>query len=322
MKRDQFELNAPPPLRCAVDSNQPMKPQATAELPALAPWCAGGKLPWRDPAFRRQQIISEHVDWLHREVLEGRPSRILDLGCGPGLYTERLARLGHTCVGVDFSPAAIKYARTAACREALACEYIEEDLTVAEFGRSFDFAMFLFGELNAFPAAQAKAILRKTWNALAPGGQILLELFDMRFLIELGAAPKVTNTIRSGVFSAQPYTRTTERRWFAESKAVVERHIITDLATRAATTYANTLQAYTQQEYESLLRACGFFAVSVLPSLGNAAAGAKAQHGLCALLSRKPALGDSLSAAAAANAHGARFEDRAVIDRAVTANHD
>jgi predicted TPR repeat methyltransferase len=44
-------------------------------------------------------------------VLQSEPQRILDLGCGPGLYTQRLASLGHTCVGIDISPASIAYAR-------------------------------------------------------------------------------------------------------------------------------------------------------------------------------------------------------------------
>ena len=43
-----------------------------------------------------------------------RGARVLDLGCGPGLYTTRLAKLGHTCVGIDFSPASIAYAKAEA----------------------------------------------------------------------------------------------------------------------------------------------------------------------------------------------------------------
>lgn len=42
---------------------------------------------------------------------KGNPTRILDLGCGPGLYTSRLARLGHCCVGIDFSEYAGLYER-------------------------------------------------------------------------------------------------------------------------------------------------------------------------------------------------------------------
>src|SRR3712207_6228310 len=88
--------------------------------PIPDPWAEGEKMPWTpwtDPAFsrrmlaehlsqahdrasRRAKTIATHVDWIHRIVLLGRPARILDLGCGPGLYTSRLAALGHECAGI------------------------------------------------------------------------------------------------------------------------------------------------------------------------------------------------------------------------------
>ena len=36
--------------------------------------------------------------------------KILDLGCGPGLYAELLAKKGHSITGVDFSENSIQYA--------------------------------------------------------------------------------------------------------------------------------------------------------------------------------------------------------------------
>jgi len=92
------------------------------------PWAEGEKIPWNDPDFsrrmlnehlsqehdaasRRFETIDNHVKWIHGQVLKANPTRVLDLGCGPGLYTNRLAKLGHHCVGIDFSPASIACAR-------------------------------------------------------------------------------------------------------------------------------------------------------------------------------------------------------------------
>jgi 2-polyprenyl-3-methyl-5-hydroxy-6-metoxy-1,4-benzoquinol methylase len=49
--------------------------------------------------------------WIHEHLLEGKPSSILDLGCGPGFYSHRLAARGHRCHGIDFGPASIEYAQ-------------------------------------------------------------------------------------------------------------------------------------------------------------------------------------------------------------------
>ncbi len=91
------------------------------------PWEEGDCIPWSDPAFsermlkehlrqdhdaasRRTEKIDEQVAWIHGDLLAGQPTKVLDLTCGPGLYTSRLARLGHECVGIDYAPAAIRYA--------------------------------------------------------------------------------------------------------------------------------------------------------------------------------------------------------------------
>jgi 2-polyprenyl-3-methyl-5-hydroxy-6-metoxy-1,4-benzoquinol methylase len=64
-----------------------------------------------DRASRRSTIIDQHTAWIHETLLQWQPATILDLGCGPGLYSNRLAALGHTCVGIDYSPASIAYAQ-------------------------------------------------------------------------------------------------------------------------------------------------------------------------------------------------------------------
>ncbi len=98
------------------------------------PWAEGDNIPWNDPGFsrrmleehltqdhdrasRRFETIDRQVGWIHSEVLQGTAAKILELTCGPGLYTSRLARLGHTCVGIDYAPAAIEYASEEASSE-------------------------------------------------------------------------------------------------------------------------------------------------------------------------------------------------------------
>jgi SAM-dependent methyltransferase len=142
------------------------------------PWAEGDKIPWDDRAFSRRMlnvhlsqahdaasrrfvVIDRHVGWIHGQILKESPTRILDLGCGPGLYTSRLARLAHRCVGIDFSPASIAYAKEQAEEEGLACTYIQQDIRTADYGAGYGLVKLIFGEFNVFRPGEARTILEK-----------------------------------------------------------------------------------------------------------------------------------------------------------------
>lgn len=100
-----------------------------------------------DMASRRLEWIDRQVEWIHRKLLAGRIARILDLGCGPGFYSHRLAALGHRCCGIGFGPASIAFARQQSpCQSR--CEFDLGGIRRTEFGGPYDLAMILFGEMN------------------------------------------------------------------------------------------------------------------------------------------------------------------------------
>lgn len=64
--------------------------------------------PETDGASRNRASILKIVDFINSHI---RPaSHILDLGCGPGLYTELFRDQGHEVTGIDFNKASIDYA--------------------------------------------------------------------------------------------------------------------------------------------------------------------------------------------------------------------
>jgi 2-polyprenyl-3-methyl-5-hydroxy-6-metoxy-1,4-benzoquinol methylase len=158
-----------------------------------------------DAASRRFETIDRHVSWIHEQVLKGKPARILDLGCGPGLYTYRLARLGHSCVGIDFSPASIAYAREQAQEAGLECRYLQQDIRTADYGGEYGLVISIFGEFNVFRPQEAKAILTKACRALAPNGFLLLEPHTFEAVVEIGKQPSSWYSTEKGLFSDAPH---------------------------------------------------------------------------------------------------------------------
>lgn len=268
------------------------------------PWQDGDNIPWHEPGFsermldehltqshdrasRRFETIDAHVEWIHRRVLEGRPARVLDLGCGPGLYTSRLARLGHDCLGIDYSPASITYAVECARRESLACDYGQEDIRKADYGTGFGLVMLINGELNSFRPADAKSILRMAHGALADRGTLLLEPHTFDAVRGDGAPSWSWYSSEQGLFSDQPHLCLQERSWDAATSTSTIRFFIIDAAGGEVSVYAVTHQAYPDEEYRSLLVDCGFENAEFFPSLTGTA---DKSHGpLIAIVARKRA---------------------------------
>ena len=250
----------------------------------LVAWSGDDKIPWDEPGFsarmlrehlsqdhdaasRRVSLIDRHVDWIHRTVLDAQLSTVLDLGCGPGLYACRLARLGHSCVGIDFSPASIDYARTEAERDGLACTFEHRDLRAGGYGKGFALALLIFGELNAFRRDDARAILAAARAAVAAGGALLLEVYT-RESLERDAAPRRSwYTRESGLFSDRPHLCLEESSWDARARARVDRYYVVDSASGKVSRYTSTGQAYELDEYRELLHGAGFPSAEMYPAL-------------------------------------------------------
>jgi SAM-dependent methyltransferase len=249
-----------------------------------APWSEGEKIPWQEPAFstrmlgehlaqthdgasRRSERIAAHVRWIDDEVLGGRPTRVLDLACGPGLYAARLAALGHDCTGIDFAPAAIAYARTTAQDAGLRCTYQLADIRTADYGHNYGLVLLIFGELNVFRPADARAIVAKAGRALAPGGLFLLEAHTLAAVRRMGEAPPTWRTGEAGLFSARPHLRLEESFWDQDGQVASRRYLIVDAERAQVGWYAESVQAYTDVEYGALLRAGGFRLRATYPAL-------------------------------------------------------
>jgi SAM-dependent methyltransferase len=194
------------------------------------PWSEGEKIPWNEPGFsrrmlkehlsqdhdaasRRFELIDQHVHWIHQHVLAGKVTKILDLGCGPGFYTQRFAKLGHECVGIDFSPAAVAYAVKQAAQQGLSCRYDLADIRVVDYGLDYGLVMLIFGEYNVFKPQDACTILAKVFRALRPGGILLLEPHTFTSVQEIGSGAPTWYSSPSGLFSGHPHLYLQENFW-------------------------------------------------------------------------------------------------------------
>ena len=102
------------------------------------------------------------------ELLAPKPGeRILDVGCGDGELTRKIADLGCAVVGVDLSPDFV------ACARRLGLEVFEQDAARMEFSSEFD-AVFSNAALHWMK--DADAVIRRVARALRPKGRFVAEM--------------------------------------------------------------------------------------------------------------------------------------------------
>ncbi|HEY6412760.1 MAG TPA: methyltransferase domain-containing protein [Edaphobacter sp.] len=104
------------------------------------------------------------------DLLAPQPGEtILDLGCGDGALTEKLAASGAIVTGVDSSPTMV----TAALQRNLTIDH--HDATALPYQNQFD-AVFSNAALHWLPAAKQPLVLAGIHRALKPGGRFVAEM--------------------------------------------------------------------------------------------------------------------------------------------------
>lgn len=265
----------------AEDLHMPQTLLDMTHAPCPQPWQTGEKIPWHEPEFSARMLaqhLSQEHDWASRrqcvvlqqlaclaQILGPSPKRVLDLGCGPGLYVQHLAQQGHRCTGVDFSPASIDHARQQASEAGLDIDYHLQDVRQYRPGNErFELVMMLFGELNVFRPEEARQLLRTAHSALADNGVLLVEVSTFAAVREQGSQPATWEALEQGLFSAKPHLYLQAHAWDETTATASSRYSIIDAATAQVEHYGSTSQAYRDEQYLMLLKDAGFSRVECL----------------------------------------------------------
>ncbi|MDZ5723283.1 class I SAM-dependent methyltransferase, partial [Bacillus sp. SXabc123] len=127
---------------------------------------------------RESGFIDETVDFINKVAPVEKYKKIIDLGCGPGLYSQNLAMKGYDVVGVDFNKKSIEYAISEAKKRDLSIDYWNEDITNIEIENEFDLALLIYQIYCVFSPENRKKILSNVHRGLKSGGLVLLDVLS------------------------------------------------------------------------------------------------------------------------------------------------
>jgi 2-polyprenyl-3-methyl-5-hydroxy-6-metoxy-1,4-benzoquinol methylase len=114
-----------------------------------------------DASSRNASFIHRSVEWIACRFEIDRGAKIADFGCGPGLYTNKLAKRGANVTGIDFSKRSIEYAKSAAAGDQLDINYILQNYLEFETEDRFDLILMIMCDFCVLSPAQRRVILSK-----------------------------------------------------------------------------------------------------------------------------------------------------------------
>lgn len=125
------------------------------------------------------------VDYIESSLGLGRPSTLLDVGCGGGRHSIELARRGHKVTGLDASGPAIERARAAADAAGVVVEFIQgANAALEAIQAGFDGAVSWQTSLGIYPEEGGDAAtLRQVARLLRPGAGVIIETTSLPWLI-------------------------------------------------------------------------------------------------------------------------------------------
>ncbi len=208
-----------------------------------------------DIASRRAAFIDRSVEWIVSRFGISSDTKIADFGCGPGLYTTRLARKQARLTGIDFSPRSIEYAIRWARREQLNIRYVNEDYLEFDTDERFDLILMITCDLCALSPTQGQEMLAKFARLLMPGGHVLLDVYSLAEFDRRKEAARYELNPIGGFWSPNRYYEFSNTFKYDEEKVVLDKYTIVE-EERIRTIY-NWLQYFDPQTIEGEFSACG-----------------------------------------------------------------
>lgn len=181
-----------------------------------------------DLGSRKKSTIEKTANWILNTQKKKGKLAILDLGCGPGLYTEIFAEKGHKVTGIDISKNSIEYAKKSAEDKRLNITYLNSSyLEVDLKSDKYDLVVLIYTDLGVLTPTERESLLEMIFRILKKGGTFIFDVLKDRE-IEKKTSPKTWEVSNIGFWKESPYLALSESFLYQKEKVILFQHNIVD----------------------------------------------------------------------------------------------
>jgi len=209
-----------------------------------------------DVSSRNRDFIESSVDWIASRFGVGKETEIADFGCGPGLYTSRLAEAGANVTGIDFSKNSIEYAKEAAAQKGLKINYLHANYLEFETEARFDLIIMIMCDFCALSPEQRRVMLTKFSSLLKPGGSVLLDVYSLNTYDQKEESATYELNQLFGFWSPDDYYGFVNTFKYEDEKVILDKYTIIEESRRRVV--YNWLQYFSEDSIRKGFKENGF----------------------------------------------------------------
>jgi len=198
-----------------------------------------------DVSSRKTDFIDRSVAWMTSRFGLDEGKDVADFGCGPGLYTTRLAISGAEVTGIDFSERSVHHARDLSQRQGLSVDHIHANYLDFESDQRFDLVTMIFCDYCALSPSQRQIMLDKFLAHLRPGGALLLDVYSLSAFDSREETATYAPNLLDGFWSSEPYFGFMNTFKYEADKVALDKYTILE-ETRTRIVY-NWLQYFDRE---------------------------------------------------------------------------
>ena len=220
-----------------------------------------------EASSRSSAFIEKSCKWIANHFdISGK--KVIDFGCGPGLYASQLAQKGASVTGVDFSANSINYARTVAEKKEMQINYIVSDYLSFETTEKFDLVIMIMCDFCALSPAQRKILLNKFKALLKPEGSILMDVYSLNSFEKKSESAMYEKNQLFGFWSSNDYYAFVTTLKYEDEKVMLDKYTIFEANKDEKVVY-NWLQHFSLDSLHAELAQNGLFIKDTLASVAG-----------------------------------------------------
>ena len=209
-----------------------------------------------DASSRNKNFIERSVEWIVSHFEVDKNTEIADFGCGPGLYTTRLAERGAIVTGIDFSDNSLKYAKQVAAEKGLKINYVLTNYLDFETTNSFDLIIMIMCDYGVLSTEQRKIMLSKFNSLLKPDGSVLLDVYSLNSFNQKEESATYELNQLNGFWSPDDYYCFVNTFKYEKEKVILDKYTIIE-ESRKCVVY-NWLQFFSKDSLRNEFEENGF----------------------------------------------------------------